>query len=182
MKTYRFLKDFLGMKQGDICEIDDIFISPLLEAGIIEEAKPKPKNRFLLKAEDINQGTPYWYIDSCNEAEDTIWFNKYADIQRLANNNVFLSEAECDAEIARNEAVNKYLKCVARHNEARGFEAKFNSSQENCVFELKSGALTFDIYSHYQHNPIEYYFHEDDAESIRKELGDECLMLVFGGE
>ena len=23
---------------------------------------------------------------------------------------------------------------------------------------------------------------KDDAQSIRKELGDECLMLVFGGE
>ena len=182
MKKYRFLKHFLGIDKGTIYQLDnEEIVTALLNTGIVEEVEPK--NRFSLKAEDIKKGTGYWYTDEyytiCYDKE---WTNAQLDLDRLANNNVFHLEAECYAEVKRNEAVNKYLKCVARHKEARRFVAKFDKIQDNCLFGVYSGELAYNHYSYTQSHPLRYYFHEDDAESIRKELGDECLMLVFGGE
>lgn len=186
MKKYIFLKDFLGMKKGDIYEFDvevEVYMGPLIEAGIIEEVKPKPKNRFLLKAEDIEYGTKYWYITAQNETIESTWTNDVYDKMRLANNNIFLIKEEAEAQAKRNEAVTKYLKCVARHNEARGFVAKFDEKrQKKCLFHVRCGVIHSDVWDFAQSYPICYYFIFDDAEAIRKELGDECLMLVFGGK
>lgn len=190
MKKYRFLKDFLLHKKSDIVVFDESRLSPGdiawgLEQGIFEELQSQPKNRFLLKADDMEVAKRYWSINSGILVYDFEWSGIEYELRMLENNNVFTTQEEAENQVKRNEAVNKYLKCVAEHNEARGFKAEFNGIQSNClfIFNCEINDINLFVLDYYtQFYPLRYYFHKDDVESIRKELGDECLKLVFGGE
>jgi len=51
--------------------------------------------------------TKYWFIDEVNKKQLSLWENDNIDNKRLKNHNVYLTEAECDKQIAKNKALNK---------------------------------------------------------------------------
>jgi len=64
----------------------------------ISEIDNKPK---------IEEGTKHWFIDGGNQKGYTFWNNDNFDKERLANHNVYLKEANCNKQVAKNEALNK---------------------------------------------------------------------------
>ena len=64
----------------------------------ISEIDNKPK---------IEKGTLYCFIDEVNKKQLSLWENDNIDNKRLKNHNVYLTEAECDKQIAKNKALNK---------------------------------------------------------------------------
>jgi len=62
---------------------------------------------------NIEMETEYWYINEFIEKEYTSWDNYEYDKNTLKNHNLYLIEADCDKQIAKNKALNKiktYLK------------------------------------------------------------------------
>lgn len=58
---------------------------------------------------EISYGQDYWYISDTGEKETSKWFQDGYDLERLKNHNVYLTEAEaeCDKQIAKNQALNE---------------------------------------------------------------------------
>ena len=64
----------------------------------ISEIDNKPK---------IEKDTEHWLIDRYNEKTISFWDDEKWSIRLLKNHNVYLKEADCDKQIAKNEALNK---------------------------------------------------------------------------
>ena len=80
----------------------------------ISEIDNKPK---------IEEGTLYWSINEINEKnysfwgnDNTDWGNDNTDNRRLKNHNLYLIEADCDKQIAKNEALNKIKTYIKDNN------------------------------------------------------------------
>ena len=60
-----------------------------------------------IESKEIKIDTKYWTITSENTKEWYLWLDDRMDYDRLNNHNVYLNEADCDKQIAKNEALNK---------------------------------------------------------------------------
>ena len=137
----------------------------------ISEIDNKPK---------IEKGTLYCFIDEVNKKQLSLWENDNIDNKRLKNHNVYLTEAECDKQIAKNEALNK-IKTYIKDN-FEEFLPDWEDEDEN----------KYSIYYDYEDEEWDYYSNgnfreltllpflksEKQAEQLIKDCRKELDILI----
>jgi len=128
----------------------------------------------------IEERTKYWFIDEVNKKQLSLWENDNIDNKRLKNHNVYLTEAECDKQIAKNEALNK-IKTYIKDN-FEEFLPDWEDEDEN----------KYSIYYDYEDEEWDYYSNgnfreltllpflksEKQAEQIIKDCKKELDILI----
>jgi len=109
----------------------------------ISEIDNKPK---------IKEGTLYCFIDEVNKKQLSLWENDNTDNRRLKNHNLYLIEADCDKQIAKNEALNK-IKTYIKDN-FEEFVPNWNDEDES----------KYTLYYDYANKKWVTYLNSDDRE------------------
>jgi len=109
----------------------------------ISEIDNKPK---------IEKDTEHWLIDRYNEKTISFWDDEKWSIRLLKNHNVYLKEADCDKQIAKNEALNK-IKTFIKDN-FDTFVPDWEVEDEN----------KYSIYYDYKDEEWDYYFNDNFRE------------------
>ena len=101
---------------------------------------------------NIEMETEYWYINEFIEKEYTSWDNDEYDKNTLKNHNLYLIEADCDKQIAKNEALNK-IKTYIKDN-FEEFVPNWNDEDES----------KYTLYYDYANKKWVTYLNSDDRE------------------
>ena len=100
----------------------------------------------------IEEGTLYCFIDEVNKKQLSLWENDNTDNRRLKNHNLYLIEADCDKQIAKNEALNK-IKTYIKDN-FEEFVPNWNDEDES----------KYTLYYDYANKKWVTYLNSDDRE------------------
>jgi len=124
--------------------------------------------------------TKYWFIDEVNKKQLSLWENDNIDNKRLKNHNVYLTEAECDKQIAKNKALNK-IKTYIKDN----FEEfvpnwrNINEHKYSLYYDYVDKEWNIcDNYSYRELNLLPFLKSEKQAEQIIKDCKKELDILI----
>jgi len=137
----------------------------------ISEIDNKPK---------IEKDTEHWLIDRYNEKTISFWDDEKWSIRLLKNHNVYLKEADCDKQIAKNEALNK-IKTYIKDN-FEEFVPNWDDNDEG-KYSLLYGCKekkwsTYDNYSYRELTLLPFLKSEEQAEQLIKDCEKELNILI----